>query len=122
MVLKSKKNNSDKKRMTQKNNKSGGNTTKNWYFGTAGFMVSQKKYFETPELNIVEINSTFYRLPTERSIKSWNNFPKHLKLSIKVSKYITHLKRLHDCKEGFEKFWNIIKNLSIFCGNFITST
>ena len=46
-----------------------------WNIGTAGFMISQKQWFELNTLNCIEINSTFYRLPTEKSITNWNKFP-----------------------------------------------
>lgn len=83
-----------------------------WNIGTAGFMISQKQWFALNILNCIEINSTFYRLPTEKSITNWNKFPDNVSKVVKVSKYITHIKRLKDCKEAWEVFWNAIKNLN----------
>ena len=76
--------------------------------GTAGFMVGSKKWFEL-DLNCIEINTTFYRLPTETLVKAWNNYPSNVKLSIKASKYITHIKRLKDVKEAWDTLWNKIQ-------------
>ena len=59
--------------------------------GTSGFMISQKVWFSFLCLNCIEINSTFYRLPSEKSIENWNNFPRNVSIVLKVSKYITQL-------------------------------
>jgi len=83
--------------------------------GTSGFMVSQNVWFSFPCLNSIEINSTFYSLPSEKSIQNWNNFPENVSIVLKVSKYITHTKRLKNVKESMELFWQKIsplKNLS----------
>mgnify|MGYP006413263903 FL=1 len=83
--------------------------------GTSGFMISQKVWFSFLCLNCIEINSTFYRLPSEKSIENWNNFPENVSIVLKVSKYITHTKRLKNAKEGWDLFWEKIsplKNLS----------
>ena len=76
--------------------------------GTAGFMIGSKKWFEL-DLNCIEINTTFYRLPSETLVKAWNNYPTNVKLSIKASKYITHIKRLKDVKEAWDILWNKIQ-------------
>ena len=88
------------------------NNNKNKFqIGTSGFMISQEKWLELNCLNCIEINSTFYRLPTEKSINRWNNFPDNVGIIIKASRYITHMKRLNDVKEAWEKLWDSIKPL-----------
>ena len=57
----------------------------------AGFMISQKQWFALNILNCIEINSTFYGLPTKKSITNWNKFPDNVSKVVKVSKYITHM-------------------------------
>ena len=67
-------------------------------------MVAQSLWLSLPGLNCIEINSTFYRLPKEHTMKRWRELETYF--SLKVSKYITHMKRLKDCKEAWELFWS----------------
>ena len=83
-----------------------------WKTGTSGFMTSQKNWFEKTDLNCIEINSTFYRVPTERSINSWNKFPREVDIVVKVSRYITHIKRLLNFEEIWMPFWEAVKSLN----------
>lgn len=63
--------------------------------------------YYTTFFNTTEINSTFYRLPYEGMVKGWyNKTPQNFLFSIKVSKRITHLKRLRECKEELSLFFN----------------
>jgi uncharacterized protein YecE (DUF72 family) len=53
----------------------------------------------------VEINNTFYRLPAKEVFTSWKNkTPKDFLFVVKASRYITHMKKLHDPKESTAKF------------------
>lgn len=59
------------------------------------------KYFKSVELNV-----TFYRLPTKAAFLSWyKRTPKDFLFAIKGSRFITHIKRLKDCKEPLELFF-----------------
>ena len=84
---------------------------KEWFVGTSGFMTSKDKWLSLPDLNCIEINSTFYSLPSEKTVLSWKEARPSLFFSVKCSKYITHMKRLKDCKGAWDKFWNRIKAL-----------
>ena len=90
-------------------------TTRNkndkYQIGTSGFMVSQKLWFNLGCLNCIEINSTFYRLPSSKVIENWRNFPENVSIVIKASRYITHMKRLNDVEQGWKVLWNSIKPL-----------
>lgn len=45
--------------------------------------------------DMVEINSTFYRLPKAETILKWKNeVPEHFRFAVKLSKEITHIGRL----------------------------
>ena len=45
----------------------------------------------------VEINNTFYRLPTESAVTGWvEQSPRGFRFAVKGSRYITHIKRLRD--------------------------
>lgn len=49
----------------------------------------------------VEVNNTFYRLPSEAAVKGWiDQTPDDFAFAIKGSRYTTHIKRLI----GFEKY------------------
>jgi len=84
---------------------------KNWFIGTSGFMVSQKKWLDMPGLNCIEVNSTFYKLPSKKTINKWRELDDNLYFSLKASKYITHIKRLKDCKQAWQVFWSRVKPL-----------
>lgn len=84
--------------------------TKEWFIGTSGFMTSKEQWLSLPDLNCIEINSTFYNLPSEKTVKGWKETT-DLFYSIKCSKYITHMKRLNDCKEAWSVFWERVKPL-----------
>ena len=85
--------------------------SKEWFVGTSGFMIGQKTWLALPGLNCIEINSTFYRLPSKNTIDKWKNLDPNLFFSIKASKYITHIKRLKNCKQAWKMFWNRVKPL-----------
>ena len=84
---------------------------KQWFIGTSGFMTSQKTWLDLPGLNCIEVNSTFYSLPSKKTVNNWKILDPNLYFSLKVSKYITHLKRLKNCKGAWDKFWNRVKPL-----------
>ncbi|MGH8606215.1 MAG: DUF72 domain-containing protein, partial [Gammaproteobacteria bacterium] len=48
----------------------------------------------------VEINNTFYRMPTEGLLRGWaEQVPEHFSFVLKAPRRITHDKRLQDCGE-----------------------
>lgn len=60
----------------------------------------------------VEINSTFYRMPSKSTVINWfKKVPEDFTFSIKASRYITHQKRLHDCQESLQFFYKTLKPL-----------
>jgi uncharacterized protein YecE (DUF72 family) len=68
--------------------------------------------FYTRHFTTVEINSSFYRLPSENAFASWyENSPADFVFSVKVSRYITHIKRLRDAGEAVDKFIDRAKSL-----------
>lgn len=53
----------------------------------------------------VEINATFYRMPTESMIAAWlRNAPAGFRFTLKVQKSITHTRRLKDCADVLSVF------------------
>ncbi len=53
----------------------------------------------------VEINSSFYHLPSEKACGTWRSTaPDGFVYALKVSRYITHLKKLRDVEEPLRTF------------------
>jgi uncharacterized protein YecE (DUF72 family) len=53
----------------------------------------------------VELNNSFYRLPSERAFINWReSAPKDFIFAVKVSRFITHIKRLKDVEEPLQNF------------------
>ena len=53
----------------------------------------------------VELNSSFYHLPTEKAFGTWRDrAPDGFVYALKVSRYITHLKKLRDVEEPLKTF------------------
>jgi uncharacterized protein YecE (DUF72 family) len=58
---------------------------------------SEQLHFYAEHFDTVEINSTFYRLPTEKAVQNWaTQVPEDFIFAIKGSRFITHTKRLTD--------------------------
>jgi uncharacterized protein YecE (DUF72 family) len=59
------------------------------------------RWFDT-----VEMNATFYRLPTATAVERWREIvPAGFVFAVKGSRYLTHLKRLLDAGEGLARFY-----------------
>jgi uncharacterized protein YecE (DUF72 family) len=53
----------------------------------------------------VEINNSFYRLPSEKTFASWREkVPEGFLFAVKASRFITHIKRLKGCEEPLALF------------------
>ena len=60
----------------------------------------------------VEINYTFYRMPTERILDGWSAAtPPRFKLTLKAPKRITHDARLRDCADRTRQFFETASTL-----------
>lgn len=75
-----------------------------WKVGTAGYSVTKDKWLSLPEMTCLEINSTFYRLPTEVAAKSWSQLPERVFLVLKVWQLITHRKFLKEVDSAWDDF------------------
>ena len=61
--------------------------------------------FYINHFNSVEINNTFYHLPTPFAFKSWKKIvPKNFIYALKGSRFLTHMKKLKDPKEPLHLF------------------
>jgi uncharacterized protein YecE (DUF72 family) len=60
----------------------------------------------------VEVNSTFYRLARESGVAGWvNQTPPDFLFAVKASRYLTHIKRLVDIREGIARFYEPLEPL-----------
>lgn len=65
----------------------------------------------------VEINATFYRLPSTKMVENWGHrAPGDFIFAVKGSRYLTHLKKLIDVSPGLEQFFDRIKPLDRHAG------
>jgi len=60
----------------------------------------------------VEVNNTFYRLPSRSAVANWvKETPPGFLFTIKASRFLTHMKHLKDMEEGVERFYERIEPL-----------
>jgi uncharacterized protein YecE (DUF72 family) len=90
-----------------------------YYIGTSGWHYDHWRHrFYPAELvktkwlefyaryfNTVELNNSFYQLPSEAVFAAWHDsIPTDFTFAVKVSRFITHIKRLKDAEEAADKF------------------
>jgi uncharacterized protein YecE (DUF72 family) len=60
----------------------------------------------------VEVNNTFYRLPTHSAVEGWaKQTPRGFVFTVKASRYLTHVKRLTDLGQGVKRYYERIEPL-----------
>ena len=65
------------------------------------------RHFDT-----VEVNNTFYRLPNTAAVANWERTtPPGFTFALKVSRYLTHIKRLTELGIGLQRFFDRIEPL-----------
>jgi len=84
------------------------------YIGTSGWNYQHWKprfYPNTPkaqwlsycasQFNSIEVNSTFYRLQSEKTFLRWyRETPDYFRFAIKANRYLTHTKRLRNAEDS----------------------
>lgn len=81
-------------------------------FYPAGLPARAWFEFYAERFDTVELNTTFYRLPTEKGVKGWaEQAPRGFLFAVKGSRYLTHLKRLKDPGQGLERFFEALAPL-----------
>ena len=98
---------------------------KSW-IGTSGFQYAEWKgtfYPETlpaskmlpfyaEQFSTTEINYTFRRIPSGKTIEGWfNATPARFKFSLKAPQKVTHFAKLHDCAVTMRYFYQVILDL-----------
>ena len=65
------------------------------------------RFFDT-----VEVNATFYRLPRPSTVANWvAQTPPNFLLAVKMSRYLTHVRRLQGVDESIKRFYATIAPL-----------
>ena len=65
--------------------------------------------FYAERLETVEINNTFFRMPTESLIRGWiDQVPEGFRFAIKAPQGITHMRRLNDCADSVTRLVEVI--------------
>lgn len=73
--------------------------------------LAQKDWFSyyAKHFNTIEINSTFYKMPTLKSFEKWyNESPANFLFTLKAPRLITHYKQLRDCTSLLNDFYTTI--------------
>jgi uncharacterized protein YecE (DUF72 family) len=69
--------------------------------------LSKSKWlpFYARQFNTVELNNSFYHLPSEKAFTTWReSTPENFVFAVKVSRFITHIKRLRNLGSAVENF------------------
>lgn len=95
------------------------------FIGTSGWNYDWNKgkslewYIENTKFNAIELNYSFYHIPTEKSIKSWIT-GNELSWSVKVNRVITHTYRLNEKSIKYIKdFINLFDKSALKVDNFL---
>jgi uncharacterized protein YecE (DUF72 family) len=73
---------------------------------------NQQFEFYKQHFSTVEINNSFYRLPSPETFKTWRKeSPADFLYIVKASRFIKHQKKLKDPKEAFQKFFDNVRHL-----------
>ena len=98
---------------------------KKWFIGCSGFAykewkevfypqgLPQSKWFDyyTQHFNTLELNVTFYRFPTLKSLQAWHDkAPDGFVFSAKVPRWITHYRRFEETERMLGDFYGLLKD------------
>jgi uncharacterized protein YecE (DUF72 family) len=65
------------------------------------------------EFDTVEVNATFYRLPSLDGVRAWvSQVPSGFTFAVKSSRYLTHMKRLTDMERGVSRLMERLEPLT----------
>ncbi len=69
--------------------------------------------FYAKQFSTVEINHSFYRMPTESALSNWaKSVPEGFRFALKANQQITHVKRLRDCESTLKRFLEVASILN----------
>ena len=76
--------------------------------------LSKSKWLEyySRYFNTIEVNNTFYRFPTEKTVKGWyNRTPDKFLITLKANQLITHRKRFKNTESAINRFYRLAEIL-----------
>src|SRR3712207_1916761 len=76
--------------------------------------LGQSEWFSyyAREFDTVEINNSFYRLPSGETFAAWRDqAPQGFLYAVKASRFLTHLKKLKDPEEPLQRFFEGARHL-----------
>jgi uncharacterized protein YecE (DUF72 family) len=77
----------------------------NGVFYPIGWPRSKQLEYYSKFFDTVELNNPFYRLPESKTFKNWSRrVPENFIFTVKVSRFITHVKKLKNCKGPWQIF------------------
>jgi len=69
--------------------------------------------FYSQHFSTVEINHTFYRMPTERVLEQWaSSVPSGFQFALKVNQQITHIQKLRNSESTLKRFLEVASILT----------
>ena len=105
--------------------------TNNIHIGTSGWSYKHwKGIFYPPQLKptewiafyskhfkITEINGSFYKLPSKETVIEWTKkVPEDFLFCPKMSRFLTHMKKLNEPEEPLERFFGIFEPMKKMMG------
>jgi uncharacterized protein YecE (DUF72 family) len=87
---------------------------RHWYghFYPEKLPAAKMLEFYASHFDTVELNNTFYRLPTENGVKNWRTTaPDDFCFAAKGSRFLTHMKKLKDPEIGIGRFFERVERL-----------
>jgi len=96
----------------------------NIFIGTSGWSYKHWKGLFYPQkmkaanylayyaqhFDCAEINTSFYHLPKIETVANWAaRVPPHFKFCAKMSRYLTHMKKLHEPEEPLQRFFEVFE-------------
>jgi uncharacterized protein YecE (DUF72 family) len=85
---------------------------KGLFYPATGCPTSRWLEYYARHFDTVEVNSTFYRLASRDAVARWlKQTPDDFIFAPKISRYITHIKRLTDLDQALERYYERIEPL-----------
>lgn len=73
--------------------------------------------FYATHFSVTELNSSFYRLPNKETVEKWANMvPDGFLFCPKMSRFLTHMKKLREPREPLERFFGIFEHIKKHLG------
>jgi len=89
---------------------------RNTFYPSELKVKDQFSYF-TKKFNTVEINNTFYGVPSDETFLNWkNSVPEDFVYVIKANRFITHMKKLRDPAQSLQSFMSKVEHLGTKLG------